>query len=169
MLYSSWCVPVGLFWYGWTAETHQHWILPIIGTIFVGIGLLGTFMPIQTYLVDAVSNRTIIFQRSISYHFTIPVDDFRLFLAPYFTNSWSGWLVYNLCCFCHCCKHDSQVAPRCLAAIGWCTTLQKARRWLGKQSIRIYSSGIDANSLDFQQVRRKDKIAIQGLEAWVIQ
>lgn len=46
-------VPIGLFWYGWTAETHQHWILPIIGTMWVGFGLLATFMPIQTYLVDA--------------------------------------------------------------------------------------------------------------------
>ena len=46
-------VPLGLFWYGWTAQTHQHWILPIIGTMFVGLGMLATFMPIQTYLVDA--------------------------------------------------------------------------------------------------------------------
>jgi MFS family permease len=46
-------VPIGLFWYGWTVETHQHWILPIIGTLWVGLGLLATFMPIQTYLVDA--------------------------------------------------------------------------------------------------------------------
>ena len=46
-------IPIGLFWYGWTAETHQHWILPIIGTMWVGLGLLATFMPIQTYMVDA--------------------------------------------------------------------------------------------------------------------
>lgn len=49
----SFCIPIGLFWYGWTAQTHQHWILPIIGTLWVGLGLLATFMPIQTYLVDA--------------------------------------------------------------------------------------------------------------------
>ena len=46
-------IPIGLFWYGWTAQTHQHWILPIIGTMWVGLGLLATFMPIQTYMVDA--------------------------------------------------------------------------------------------------------------------
>ena len=46
-------IPVGLFIYGWTAEKHVHWIAPIIGTSLVGIGLLATFMPIQTYLVDA--------------------------------------------------------------------------------------------------------------------
>jgi multidrug resistance protein len=49
----SLCIPIGLFWYGWSAEAHLHWIMPIIGTMFVGLGLLATFMPIQTYLVDA--------------------------------------------------------------------------------------------------------------------
>ncbi|KAK2755572.1 hypothetical protein FQN54_006512 [Arachnomyces sp. PD_36] len=47
------CVPIGLFWYGWTAETHQHYILPIAGTLFVGIGMITSFMTISTYLVDA--------------------------------------------------------------------------------------------------------------------
>lgn len=46
-------VPFGLFIYGWTAEKKVHWIAPIIGTSLVGLGLLATFMPIQTYLVDA--------------------------------------------------------------------------------------------------------------------
>jgi multidrug resistance protein len=49
----SFIIPVGLFLYGWSAEKHTHWIVPIIGTLFVGFGLLATFMPIQTYLVDA--------------------------------------------------------------------------------------------------------------------
>lgn len=46
-------IPIGLFWYGWSAEKGIHWIMPIIGTMWVGLGLLATFMPIQTYLVDA--------------------------------------------------------------------------------------------------------------------
>jgi multidrug resistance protein len=49
----SFIIPIGLFLYGWSAEKHTHWIVPIIGTLFVGFGLLATFMPIQTYLVDA--------------------------------------------------------------------------------------------------------------------
>ena len=39
--------------YGWSADKGIHWIMPIIGTLLVGLGLLATFMPIQTYLVDA--------------------------------------------------------------------------------------------------------------------
>jgi len=49
----SFVIPIGLFLYGWSAEKHVFWIVPIIGTMFVGLGLLATFMPIQTYLVDA--------------------------------------------------------------------------------------------------------------------
>ncbi|RMD43858.1 hypothetical protein DV735_g1188, partial [Chaetothyriales sp. CBS 134920] len=45
-------VPIGLFIYGWTAQYGVHWIVPIIGTAFVGMGMLATFMAVQTYLVD---------------------------------------------------------------------------------------------------------------------
>ncbi|OCK73652.1 MFS general substrate transporter [Lepidopterella palustris CBS 459.81] len=45
-------LPVGLFWYGWSVQAHTHWIVPIIGTFFIGFGLLLTFMPANTYLVE---------------------------------------------------------------------------------------------------------------------
>lgn len=32
-------IPIGLFWYGWSAQAHMHWIVPILGTVFIGIGL----------------------------------------------------------------------------------------------------------------------------------
>ncbi|KIV78494.1 hypothetical protein, variant 1 [Exophiala sideris] len=46
-------IPIGLVWYGWSADKHVHWIMPILGTCIVGLGLLATFMSVQTYLVDA--------------------------------------------------------------------------------------------------------------------
>jgi MFS family permease len=46
-------IPIGLFWYGWTAQYHVHWIVPIIGTSFIGIGTLFAFLPIQMYLIDS--------------------------------------------------------------------------------------------------------------------
>ncbi|KAF1982316.1 membrane transporter [Aulographum hederae CBS 113979] len=46
-------IPVGLFIYGWTAQNHVHWAVPLLGTLFVGFGLICLFMCIQTYLVDA--------------------------------------------------------------------------------------------------------------------
>ncbi|KAH6651542.1 fluconazole resistance protein [Truncatella angustata] len=46
-------VPIGLFWYGWTAEKQLHWILPILGTTILGGGMVIVLMSISTYLVDA--------------------------------------------------------------------------------------------------------------------
>lgn len=64
-------VPLALFMYGWTAEKHDPWIVPIIGTSFLGVGMLIAFvsakliaipfcivltsfqMTTSTYLVDA--------------------------------------------------------------------------------------------------------------------
>lgn len=45
-------IPIGLFWYGWSAEKKVHWIMPIIGTGWVGLGMIAMFMSIQTYFVD---------------------------------------------------------------------------------------------------------------------
>ena len=38
MIWLSPCVGLGLFIYGWTAYCKVHWIVPIIGTAFVGLG-----------------------------------------------------------------------------------------------------------------------------------
>ncbi|KAJ5113437.1 bicyclomycin resistance protein [Penicillium angulare] len=43
----------GLLMYGWTAELRLHWIFPIIGTVFIGLGQLLLFMVLQMYLIDA--------------------------------------------------------------------------------------------------------------------
>lgn len=32
-------LPVGMFWYGWSVEKQAHWIVPILGNVFVGIGI----------------------------------------------------------------------------------------------------------------------------------
>ncbi|KAI0415521.1 major facilitator superfamily domain-containing protein [Xylaria grammica] len=46
-------IPAGLIWYGWTAEYQIHWIVPIIGTLFIGVGINLVWIPIQSYLIDA--------------------------------------------------------------------------------------------------------------------
>ena len=45
-------VPVGFFWYGWSTESHVHWIVPIIGTALIGFGATLAFLPVQIYLID---------------------------------------------------------------------------------------------------------------------
>ncbi|KAF9894330.1 hypothetical protein FE257_007833 [Aspergillus nanangensis] len=64
-------LPVSFFWYGWTAEKHVHWIVPIIGMAPFGIAMMGLFMPIQTYIIDcfpayaASANATLTATRSL--------------------------------------------------------------------------------------------------------
>lgn len=52
MFVGSLLVPIGLFWYGWTADKALHWILPVIGSGIFGAGMMMCFLPIQVYLVD---------------------------------------------------------------------------------------------------------------------
>lgn len=45
-------IPISFFFYGWTAYYKTHWIVPIIGSGFFGLGMLCAFMPVQLYLVE---------------------------------------------------------------------------------------------------------------------
>ncbi|CAI6337721.1 unnamed protein product [Periconia digitata] len=53
MVPGSFLVPIGLFWYGWSAQTTAHWILPDIGAVVFCTGSIVGFQCIQTYIVDA--------------------------------------------------------------------------------------------------------------------
>lgn len=53
MLPGSLLVPIGLFWYGWSAEAGVHWIMPNIGAAIFSAGTIVAFQCIQTYLVDS--------------------------------------------------------------------------------------------------------------------
>ena len=53
MIWSSPLVPIGVFWYGWSAKEHTPWIALILGTGLIGLGSFLILMPAQLYLVDA--------------------------------------------------------------------------------------------------------------------
>lgn len=45
---------IGLFWFGWTGNYRSvHWIVPTIGGSFIGFGILGVFIPLICYIMDA--------------------------------------------------------------------------------------------------------------------
>ncbi|KAI1779150.1 major facilitator superfamily domain-containing protein [Hypoxylon cercidicola] len=46
-------LPAGLFIYGWTAQYHVHWIVPMIGMAVTGTGNMIIFMSLVLYLIDA--------------------------------------------------------------------------------------------------------------------
>ncbi|KAL9092132.1 MAG: hypothetical protein Q9165_004565 [Trypethelium subeluteriae] len=78
---------VGLFWFGWTGGNKSiHWIVPVIGTVFIGAGFNIIFQQCINFLVDtymlyaasAVSANT--FLRSVL------AAAFPLFARPMFLN-----------------------------------------------------------------------------------
>jgi len=41
-------IPIGLFIYGWTAQYRVHWAVPLLGTLFVGYGMIALFVSYNT-------------------------------------------------------------------------------------------------------------------------
>src|SRR5439155_25850003 len=41
-------VPIGMFWFGFTTYATVHWIVPIIGSVFFGLGTLLVFSGVFT-------------------------------------------------------------------------------------------------------------------------
>lgn len=54
MMIGAFFFAIGLFWTGWTGDypEHVHWIVPTIGTAFIGCGLLSIFLPCINYIID---------------------------------------------------------------------------------------------------------------------
>lgn len=44
MIFSSLSIPIGLFWYGWSAHEHVHFVVPIIVTSFIGFGMISVMV-----------------------------------------------------------------------------------------------------------------------------
>jgi hypothetical protein len=52
----SFCLPICLFWFGWSARSSIHWIMPIIGSPFFSVGAFLLFQAVFTYLSHAYPN-----------------------------------------------------------------------------------------------------------------
>jgi len=44
------CLPICLFWYGWSARQSVPWVIPIIGTGFFTVSIITVFNPVLNYL-----------------------------------------------------------------------------------------------------------------------
>jgi hypothetical protein len=47
MIPAAFTIPIGLFLYGWTANYGVQYVAPIVGTAFVGMGLITTFVSLR--------------------------------------------------------------------------------------------------------------------------
>lgn len=46
-------IPSSFFWYGWSAHYKVHWFSTVVSLVPFGCGMMGIFIPIQTYLIDS--------------------------------------------------------------------------------------------------------------------
>lgn len=53
MFIGSALIPIGLFWYGWSAQAQIHWIMPNIGACLFAAGAIVCFQCMQTYIIDS--------------------------------------------------------------------------------------------------------------------
>lgn len=84
-------LPAGLFIYGWTAQTHQHWIAPNIGAFLFGTGTIVSFQCMQTYMVDTYTRFAASALAAGAFLRSIAGFGFPLF-APYMYQSLKyGW------------------------------------------------------------------------------
>lgn len=58
MAVGAFLVPIGLFWYGWTAEKQLHWILPILGTSLLGAGMVMVLVSSKTLIFSLYAYET---------------------------------------------------------------------------------------------------------------
>lgn len=49
-MFGSVCLPVALFWFGWSVEARVHWICPVIAEAVYGCGNLLIFMAATLYI-----------------------------------------------------------------------------------------------------------------------
>ncbi|KAE8319489.1 major facilitator superfamily domain-containing protein [Aspergillus transmontanensis] len=57
MIFGTAMLPIGLLLYGWSAEKHVHWVVPLVGTGIIGCSMLLTKLPTENYLVDAFDDQ----------------------------------------------------------------------------------------------------------------
>ncbi|KAK2609626.1 hypothetical protein N8I77_003119 [Diaporthe amygdali] len=53
MFVGSLLIPIGLFWYGWSAEAALHWIMPDIGITIFAAGSITCLQCMQAYIIDS--------------------------------------------------------------------------------------------------------------------
>lgn len=46
-------LPIGLFWYGWSAQAHTHWIVPTLGLGCATMGMFSIYLTVFAYLSTA--------------------------------------------------------------------------------------------------------------------
>jgi len=59
-------VTISFFWYGWSAEAKAHWIVPILGTVLFGMGMVPGFVSLAPVQCEQLFNIESAFYQYVS-------------------------------------------------------------------------------------------------------
>ena len=91
MLIGCVLVPVGLLWYGWSAEAKLHWIMVDIGTTIYSLGGIVSFQCIQIYIVDTYARYAASAIAAATFLRSLFAFAFPLFAPNLFNTLGNGW------------------------------------------------------------------------------
>ncbi|KAG9074164.1 hypothetical protein FRC06_010890, partial [Ceratobasidium sp. 370] len=87
----SFLLPAGLLMYGWTVQYRVFWLVPDIGVLIYCIGMIGSFLCIQTYIVDTYGMHAASAVAALSAFRSIAGFAFPLFSTKMFSKLGLGW------------------------------------------------------------------------------
>lgn len=84
-------IPAGLFLYGWSAEYHVHWSVPLLGTALNGFGFTIVLSSIANYMIDAFTVHAASAMAAITVSRSVFAATFPLFALHMYKSLGWGW------------------------------------------------------------------------------
>ena len=84
-------LPIGFFWYGWSAEARIQWIMPDIGVAILSAATICGYQAIQTYIIDAYTKYAASAVASITTLRSLAGFGFPLFAPALYNSLGYGW------------------------------------------------------------------------------
>lgn len=137
MVYFTPVMPVGFFWYGWSAQAQVHWIVPILGTMFIGIGAL--------FVIVGTLDPTFAFPHPKR---KLASDRSCLDASPGLPRR----RFWTLCCLGACRHYSPALFIRDLFAPCWSSNVRDSRTGLGKYLVGVFRLSLCTCSVVVLQV-----------------
>jgi DHA1 family multidrug resistance protein-like MFS transporter len=87
----AFCIPICLFWFGWSSRPDIHWIMPIIGTAWFSVGAFLLFNSVLNYLADAYPQHAASVLAGNDFFRSSFGAGFPLFATAMYENLGVGW------------------------------------------------------------------------------
>ncbi|KAF1814799.1 putative MFS multidrug transporter [Eremomyces bilateralis CBS 781.70] len=91
MMLGSVLFATGLFLFGWTADPRFHWIVPVVGAAFSGIGFFTIFQACLNYLIDTFTQYGASAVAANTFLRSAVGGAFPLFMGPMLHNMGVNW------------------------------------------------------------------------------